>query len=384
MKTAITIPPLGESVEQATIIEWMKKEGDVIHQDDMLLTLETDKVTLEVYAPTDGVLVAIDCAAESVVESGSVVGFIQSGDQAKGSAKTRMTPQASPITSEKKPQKVVKPKKVTKPQKPIVTRNVSNGAVDDDHTLDWLLREPTEPKVSSSPSRGEHKLPLTPLRRRIAARLKDAQNQAAILTTFNEVDMSAVMALRREHGEDFEKRHGVRLGYMGLFVCGCTHALRCYPMVNSYFADDGITQHDYCDIGIAISVPQGLVVPVLRDTHAMGVADVEKAIVSYAKAAQEGKLKPQDLRGGTFTITNGGVFGSMLSTPILNPPQSAILGMHTITERAMVVEGSVVVRPMMYLALSYDHRILDGKDAVLFLRHVKESIEKPQKLLLSL
>ena len=383
MKTAITIPPLGESVEQATIIEWMKKEGDVIQQDDMLLTLETDKVTLEVYAPMDGVLVAIDCAAESVVESGSVVGFIQSGDQAKGSAKTRMTPQASPSTSEKKPL----PKKVTKSQKPIVARQLSNGEVDDDHTLDWLLREPTEPKeqkTDSSPSRGEHTIPLTPLRRRIAARLKEAQNQAAILTTFNEVDMSAVMALRREHGEDFAKRHGVRLGYMGLFVCACTHALRCYPMVNSYFADDGITQHDYCDIGIAISVSNGLVVPVLRDTHSMGVADVEKSIVSYAEAAQEGRLKPQDLRGGTFTITNGGVFGSMLSTPILNPPQSAILGMHAITERAMVVDGSVVARPVMYLALSYDHRILDGKDAVLFLRHVKESIEKPQRLLLSL
>lgn len=380
MKTAITIPPLGESVEQATIIEWMKKEGDVIHQDDMLLTLETDKVTLEVYAPTDGVLSAIDCEAESVVESGSVVGFIQSGDQAKGSAKTRMTPQAPPSASEKKPS----PQKATKPQKPVAAKNASNGVVDDDHTLDWLLREPTEPKVSSSSSRGERTIPLTPLRRRIAARLKEAQNQAAILTTFNEVDMSAVMALRREHGEDFEKRHEVRLGYMGLFVCACTHALRCYPMVNSYFADDGITQHDYCDIGIAISVSNGLVVPVLRDAHAMGVADVEKAIVSYAEAAQEGRLKPQDLRGGTFTITNGGVFGSMLSTPILNPPQSAILGMHTITERAMVVDGSVVVRPMMYLALSYDHRILDGKDAVLFLRHVKESIEMPQRLLLSL
>ena len=407
MSTNITVPTLGESVTEATVAKWFKAIGEPVSVDEPLVELETDKVTLEVNAQSAGTLSEILADTGANVEVGALLGRISDGAAAKPAAKAERPTPAVAKPAEAKP---AEPPEA--PLSPAVRKLVAEHAVDTatvegtgkDGRLtkgDVLAHlearatpvpapvptaakapEPPAPAARApAPDRREERVRMTRLRRRIAERLKEAQNSAAMLTTFNEADMTAVMDARKRFGEAFEKKHGVRLGFMSFFVKASIAALKEIPAVNAEIDGEDIVYRHYCDVGVAVGTEQGLVVPVLRNADRMSFAEIEKAIETYGRKARDGKLVIEDLTGGTFTISNGGVYGSLLSTPILNPPQSGILGMHKIEKRPVVRDDAVVVRPMMYLALSYDHRIVDGREAVTFLIRIKSCIEDPERLL---
>src|SRR5215471_2488339 len=413
----IRVPTLGESVTEATVSKWFKQPGDSVAVDEPLVELETDKVTLEVPAPAAGVLADIAVKDGATVAVGALLGQIKEGAGVapKAPSATATKPAASPTGNERtattkpigagpeqpQPREMQMPPSVRKmaaesgidPSK--ISGSGLHGQVTKGDMLNAIERAAATPTPVSAPvqmrapspaddAAREERVHMTRLRQTIARRLKDAQNTAAMLTTFNEVDMSAVMALRTQYRDLFEKKHGVKLGFMGFFVRACIQALKEIPAVNAEIDGTDIVYKNYYHIGVAVGTEKGLVVPVIRDCDHMSFAQIEKTIAEYGHRARDGQLKIEEMQGGTFTISNGGVYGSLMSTPILNAPQSGILGMHKIQDRPMVVAGKIEVRPMMYLALSYDHRIVDGREAVTFLVRVKESLEDPARLVLDL
>ena len=403
--TEVLVPALPESVADATVLAWHKKPGDLVKKDESLVDLETDKVVLEVPAPADGQLSEILMPVGEVVTAATVLGRIGAAGAASvaEAAVAKLATSASvPAGVEPVAGAVLAPaaRRLVKELELNPTEIAGSGKDGRIHKSDVVAhldqREAsrpvadadTPPRVTQAPAlsgeagRPEQRVPMTRLRTRVAERLVQAQQTAAILTTFNEVDMQPIMDLRNRYKDQFEKAHGVRMGFMSFFVKGTVEALRRFPIVNASVDGSDIIYHGYYDIGIAVSSPRGLVVPILRNCDQLTMAGVEQGITDFGRKAKDGSLSFEDLTGGTFTITNGGVFGSLLSTPILNPPQSAILGMHKIQERPMVVQGQIVARPMMYLALSYDHRIIDGRDAVQFLVTIKDMLEDPSRLLL--
>src|SRR6056297_485575 len=437
MSIEVKVPQLPESVSDATLVSWHKQEGDRVSRDENLVDLETDKVVLEVPAPADGTLKEIKIGDGTTVTSGEVLALLEEGDgggepdqggdadkgdkgdKGDGAAgkKTEGEKEKAAAESKKKDEESAKKEADEEPEdeeegrgarklSPSVRRMIEEHDLDPDdieasgrggritkadvqrhlESLDHdTAPEDTPAEGEAYPASGgrtEERVPMTRLRARIAERMVEAQQAAAMLTTFNEADMSAIMNLRSRYKDSFADQHDVKLGFMSFFVRAAVEALRKFPVVNASVEDKDIIYHDYQDIGIAVSTDRGLLVPVLRDAGRMSLADIEKAINDYGKRAREGNIGIDDLTGGTFTITNGGIFGSMMSTPILNPPQSAILGMHAIQERPMAVDGKVAIRPMMYLALTYDHRIVDGREAVQFLVSIKQSLEDPARLLL--
>jgi 2-oxoglutarate dehydrogenase E2 component (dihydrolipoamide succinyltransferase) len=424
MSTEIRVPTLGESVTEATIGQWFKKVGDAVAADEPLVELETDKVTIEVPAPSAGVLEAIAAQPGETVDVGALLGAIAAG---AGAAAAAPAAAPAPAKTEVPAANAAGPEPVKaaaatdrapapSAQKLISENNLDAGAIGGSGKAGQVLKEdvlaalarpaaapapvaapaaapvpaaakaPAAPRapVSADDAAGEERVKMTRLRQTIARRLKDAQNTAAMLTTFNEVDMKPVMDLRNSYKELFEKKHGVKLGFMGFFTKAVVHALKEIPAVNAEIDGDDIIYKNYAHIGVAVGTDKGLVVPVVRNADQMSIAQIEQEIGNLGKKARDGQLSMADMQGGTFTISNGGVYGSLMSTPILNAPQSGILGMHKIQERPVVVGGQIVVRPMMYLALSYDHRIVDGKEAVTFLVRVKESLEAPERLVLDL
>jgi 2-oxoglutarate dehydrogenase E2 component (dihydrolipoamide succinyltransferase) len=403
----ILTPTLGESVSEATVGRWSKKPGDAVKKDEVLVELETDKVALEVAAPEDGVLQAIAAEEGATVTAGQVLGIVGAGSGAAAAAPAPANaeapkPAAAPApapTPAPAPAAAVKAEQPLSPSgQRIATENSldtsgiagsgKDGRITKGDALAALEQRAAAPAPAAAPSaprpvhEREERVRMTRLRQTIARRLKEAQNTAAMLTTFNEVDMSAVMALRNQYKDVFEKRHGVKLGFMSFFVKAAVAALKEIPAVNAEIDGEDLVYKNHYDIGVAVGTEKGLVVPVVRDVDQMNLAEIEAAIAGYGKKARDGQLSIEDMQGGTFTISNGGVYGSLMSTPILNAPQSGILGMHKIQERPVVVNGQVVVRPMMYLALSYDHRVVDGKEAVTFLVRLKDAVEDPQRLVL--
>jgi 2-oxoglutarate dehydrogenase E2 component (dihydrolipoamide succinyltransferase) len=423
MAIEIKVPAMGESVTEATVARWFKKEGDSVARDEPLLELETDKVTVEVPAPADGALESISVKEGDTVQVGALLGSIAEGAKSAASATPAKNPQAAapkpaPAPKVEAPKPAPAPKVVETP-KPVaaapapmpaarriaeesgvdtttvagtgrdgrVTKGDMLGALEARAAERTAVRAAPAAPVHAGPrprADREERVTMSRLRKTIALRLKESQNTAAQLTTFNEVDMSHVMALRTEYKEDFEKKHGVRLGFMGFFVKACIAALKELPNVNAELEGDDVVYKNYYDMGIAVSTERGLVVPVVRDADQLSLAGIEAKIHDFGLRARDGKLKLEELQGGTFSITNGGVFGSLMSTPILNTPQSGILGMHKIQPRPVAIDDKVVIRPMMYLALSYDHRLVDGREAVTFLVRVKENLEDPQRLLLDI
>ncbi|WP_457662499.1 2-oxoglutarate dehydrogenase complex dihydrolipoyllysine-residue succinyltransferase [Sinorhizobium medicae] len=413
MATEIRVPTLGESVSEATVGTWFKKVGDAIKADEPIVELETDKVTIEVPAPAAGTLSEIVAQAGETVGLGALLGQIAEGAGAAA---------AAPAAAEKKPEPVAaapaaaaRPATAAAPQtstsmppapaaaKLIAENSLSADQIDGSGKRGQVLKgdvlaavakgisapaaaEPAQvqARAPAEDAAREERVKMTRLRQTIARRLKDAQNTAAMLTTYNEVDMSAVMSLRSKYKDIFEKKHGVKLGFMGFFTKAVTHALKELPAVNAEIDGTEIIYKNFCHVGVAVGTDKGLVVPVVRDADQMSIAEIEKEIGRLGKAARDGALSMADMQGGTFTISNGGVYGSLMSSPILNAPQSGILGMHKIQDRPVAIGGQVVIRPMMYLALSYDHRIVDGKEAVTFLVRVKESLEDPERLVLDL
>jgi 2-oxoglutarate dehydrogenase E2 component (dihydrolipoamide succinyltransferase) len=427
MATEIRVPTLGESVSEATIGKWYKKPGEAVKADEPLVELETDKVTLEVNAPAAGVLGEIVAKEGDTVGVSALLGTITAGDgkaaapkaeeknadtavaQASGKAGEATGAAAEKKTGEVAGDTQIKPATKAADSGPAVSRLAAESGVDPSKVAasgkdgrvtkgDMLAAiatggaapaaapAPVQVRAPSAPNDGsrEERVKMTKLRQTIARRLKEAQSNAAMLTTFNEVDMSGVMALRNQYKDVFEKKHGVKLGFMGFFVKACVQALKEIPAVNAEIDGTDIIYKNYYHIGVAVGTEKGLVVPVVRDADELSIAGVEKKIGEFGKKARDGKLSIEEMQGGTFTISNGGVYGSLMSTPILNAPQSAILGMHKIQERPVVIGGQIVVRPMMYLAVSYDHRIIDGKEAVTFLVRVKEGLEDPARLVLDL
>ncbi|MGB6087037.1 2-oxoglutarate dehydrogenase complex dihydrolipoyllysine-residue succinyltransferase [Parvibaculum sp.] len=414
MATEIRVPTLGESVTEATVAQWYKKPGDRVEADEPLVELETDKVTVEVPAPSAGVLAEILVNAGETVEVGALLGQLGEGKGAAPAPKKEEPKKAEARAEVKKEEQKKQEAGPAKPADATPSPAVRRVAAEND--LDVSTIEGTgkggrvtkadaeeaaaskgaaKPAVSAAPaeirapapadqSAREERVRMTRLRKTIATRLKDAQNTAAMLTTFNEVDMTNVMALRSQYKDLFERKHGVRIGFMSFFVKACIHALREIPAVNAEIDGDDLVYKNYYNIGVAVGTDRGLVVPVVRDAQDLSLAGIEKAINDLGRRARDGALKLEDLQGGTFTISNGGVYGSLMSTPILNAPQSGILGMHKIQDRPVVIDGKIEIRPMMYLALSYDHRIVDGKEAVTFLVRVKDVLEDPQRLLLDL
>ncbi|WP_374343607.1 2-oxoglutarate dehydrogenase complex dihydrolipoyllysine-residue succinyltransferase [Phenylobacterium sp.] len=400
----IMTPALGESVTEATVARWAKKPGEAVRKDEILVELETDKVSLEVAAPADGVLESISAEEGATVEPGALLGRVTEGAAAAKPAAAPAPKAEAPKAEAPKPAPAPAPAAAAAPLAPSAQRIVAEnnldaaaiagtgkaGRVTKGDALAALEARAAAPAAAPAPSapreihEREQRVRMTRLRQTIARRLKEAQNAAAMLTTFNEVDMTNVMALRNQYKDVFEKSHGVKLGFMSFFVKSVVQALKHVPDVNAEIDGTDIIYKNHYDISVAVGTEKGLVTPVVRDADAMSLADIEKAIGALGKKARDGQLSMDDLQGGTFTISNGGVYGSLMSTPILNPPQSGILGMHKIQERPMVVNGQIVARPMMYLALSYDHRIVDGQGAVTFLVKVKEAIEDPQRLLLDL
>ncbi len=389
MSTEITVPKLPESVADATLVTWHKKPGDSVARDENLADLETDKVVLEVPAPAAGVLKEIRIAAGTTVTSGQLLAIFEVGAVAAPvAAKAAAAPQAA--ASADAAGKLSPAVKRVVEETGVNPASVQGSGKDGRLTKPDVLAAAAAPAVAakapvalpSSGARGEQRVPMTRLRARIAERLIQAQSTQALLTTFNEVDLLAVQELRARYKDKFEKQHGVKLGFSSFFVKATIEALKKYPVINASVDGNDILYHEYYDIGVAVSTDRGLVVPVLRNADSLSFADIEKGVGEFAARARKGALTMDDLTGGTFSITNGGVFGSLLSTPIVNAPQSAILGMHKIQERPMVVNGQIVARPMMYLALTYDHRIVDGKEAVQFLVSIKEALEDPGRLLL--
>ncbi|MCA3287807.1 MAG: 2-oxoglutarate dehydrogenase complex dihydrolipoyllysine-residue succinyltransferase [Roseomonas sp.] len=399
--TNIVVPTLGESVSSATVARWLKKAGDAVAADEPLVELETDKVTVEVNAPVAGVIAAIAADTGAEVLPGAVLGSIQAGAAAGAkpaaapapSAKPAAAPVPAPAAASGHAPMPAAAKLIAETGASAAAMGAGtgkDGRITKGDVLAYLAQPAAAPapapaaRASRPPEAGEERVKMTRLRTTIARRLKEAQNTAAMLTTFNEVDMSAAMALRSEYRDAFEKRHGVKLGFMSFFVKACIAALKEFPAVNAEIDGDEIVYKNFVHMGIAVGGPSGLVVPVLRNADAMGFAEIEKRIGEFGKRARDGALKLDELAGGSFTITNGGIYGSLMSTPILNPPQSGILGMHKIQDRPMAVAGKIEIRPMMYIALSYDHRIVDGKEAVSFLVRVKESVEDPRRLMLDI
>ena len=400
MSIEIRVPNLPESVSSATVASWHKKAGERVNREENLVDLETDKVMLEVPATADGVLKEVRVTTGATVKAGDVLAIMEAGGAAAGA--TAPKAEAAPATQAM----AAAPGQGPAVRKMLAEAGVSGegmkgtgkgGRLTREDVTMQLPRQGTPapaaakadapapaPRPAIAGAREEQRVPMTRIRARIAERLIDAQNTAAMLTSFNEVDLKAVMELRAKYKEPFEKAHGVKLGFMSFFAKAAVEALKKFPVVNASVDGTDIIYHGYYDIGIAVSTPRGLVVPVVRDADQLSMADIEKSIVAYGQKARDNKLSIEDMTGGTFTITNGGTFGSLISTPIINPPQSAILGMHAINERPMVVNGEIVIRPMMYIALTYDHRIIDGREAVLFLRTIKEGLEDPARLLLQL
>ncbi|MEJ2257893.1 MAG: 2-oxoglutarate dehydrogenase complex dihydrolipoyllysine-residue succinyltransferase [Woeseiaceae bacterium] len=426
MSIEIKVPPLPESVSDATLVAWHKSVGDGVARDENLVDLETDKVVLEVPAPSAGTLSKIVAEDGATVVAGDVLAILEEGDggsasdddgdkSAETSEEDDSDAKAEQEDEEQSSEKAEAVKESREETKGPVKTSPAVRHLLEEHDLDATMipgsgkdgrvtkadvmsflkseggSEVTSGEesevgevVTAGPMREEKRVPMTRLRARIAERLVEAQHTAAMLTTFNEVDLTEVMALRKRYRDEFEKKHGVRLGYMSFFAKATVDALKQFPVVNASVEDNDIVYHNYYDLGIAVSSDRGLLVPVVRDVDQMSFAEFEKALGELAQKAQDGTISMDDLTGGTFTITNGGIFGSMMSTPILNQPQSAILGMHSIQQRPMVVDGEIVVRPMMYLAVTYDHRIIDGKEAVQFLVSIKEQLEDPSRLLLQL
>ena len=442
MAEKITVPTLGESVTEATVSKWLKSKGDKVSADEPLVELETDKVNVEVPSPTSGVLGSISVKEGETVNVGSLLGTVDSSSGTKTDNKNEINNYNPPkkekkeiqpkVFSEEKIEKLkkTKRKKIEEPvlkldeEEPLILEKVHNEKPKENKTVNniqekkispaarkmaseanvdinkiqgsgkngIILKEDVMSLMGSKPSPSERKIKygpeervkMTRLRLTIAKRLKEAQENAAMLTTFNEVDMSEVIAMRNQYKDEFQSNYKVKLGFMSFFVKACVIGLKNYPSINAEIQGDEIVYKNYYNISIAVGTDRGLVVPVLRETDEMSFADIEKNIGNLGQKAREGKITIEDLQGGTFTITNGGIYGSMLSTPILNPPQSAVLGMHNIIERPVVVDGNIEVRPVMYLALSYDHRIIDGKEAVSFLKIVKESLEQPKRLFLNI
>ncbi len=388
MSEEIKVPTLGESVSEATIAKWYKKIGENVKVDDLLVELETDKVTLEVTAITSGVLESINYETGSTVEVGNVLGSIKVGAVAEGtqgaSVPSTVSEQAPQVAKSEKLEKILSPaaKKLATEANLVPEKIVGTGKDSRVTKGDVLSQLSTRTTILSE--KKEERVKMSRLRQRIAERLKESQNTAAILTTFNEVDMTNIMELRNKYKDKFFDKHGVKLGFMSFFVKAAIVALQEIPTVNAEISGDEIIYKNFYDIGVAVGTEQGLVVPVVRDADKMSFADIEKEIGNLGAKARQGKLSMADLTGGTFTISNGGVYGSLLSTPIINPPQSGILGMHKTQERPVAINGKVEIRPMMYLALSYDHRIIDGKEAVTFLVRVKECIENPERILFDL
>ena len=436
MAEKITVPTLGESVTEATVSKWLKSQGDEVTADEPLVELETDKVNVEVPSPTSGVLGNINVKEGETVNVGSLLGTVDNSSENKEKNSNEISQYSPPKKKEDNNQpkvfeeeKIVKPKKIKtkkivepvlklEDEEPLILEEIheepvkqkfekkispaarkmaseskidlrkvegtgKNGIIlkEDIMALMGSKPSPSERKIKHGP---EERVKMTRLRLTIAKRLKEAQENAAMLTTFNEVDMSEVISMRSNYKDEFQKKYGVKLGFMSFFVKACVIGLKNYPAINAEIQGEEIVYKNYYNISIAVGTDRGLVVPVLRETDEMSFADIEKNIGELGQKARDGKITIEDLQGGTFTITNGGIYGSMLSTPILNPPQSAVLGMHNIIERPVVVDGKVEVRPIMYLALSYDHRIIDGKEAVSFLKIVKESLEQPKRLFLNI
>ena len=426
MNEKILVPVLGESITEATVAKWLKKEGDAVMADEAIVELETDKVNLEVPSPIDGILSEINSKDGDIVEVGSLLGLVTEGSAQTSEKKEikKIEPKKAEnnvvnLEIEKKEPKIFK--EVEKEEEPLVLTNEvveeeTKSTNNNKETLSPAVRkivvenkidlakvkgtgkegrvlkgdligmmginpQPSERKVKYGQ---EERIKMTRLRQTIAKRLKQAQENAALLTTFNEVDMTSIMEMRKENQEDFQSRYGIKLGFMSFFVKACVAALKTFPAVNAEIDGDEIIYKNYYNISFAVGTEKGLVVPVLRDADELSFADIEKNIKTISEKARDGKLTIEDLQGGTFTISNGGVYGSMLSTPILNLPQSGVLGMHNIVERPVVVEGEIKIRPIMYLALSYDHRIIDGKESVSFLKMVKENLEDPRRLFLNI
>jgi 2-oxoglutarate dehydrogenase E2 component (dihydrolipoamide succinyltransferase) len=376
MSLEVKVPAVGESVTSGVISAWLKSEGDHVNRGEALLTLETDKVSTEITADVAGTL-RIKAAAGAEVKVGEVVAVIE-----EGAAAPAARPAKTDAGKSAAPEPVPKPAKAAaaKAAPPASAEPSPAAAVAAANESLAVISENIPPAAGSRTTRKR----LSPLRRKIAAQLVMAQHTAAILTTFNEADMSAVMALRKAMGEDFQKQHGIKLGFMSFFIKAVVAALKAVPQINVRVEGEDLVENHFHDIGVAVGTERGLVVPVIRDADKKSFADIERGLAAFATKARDGKITVEDLSGGVFTISNGGIYGSLLSTPILNPPQSGILGMHKIQERPVVVDGQVAVRPMMYLALSYDHRVVDGKEAVTFLVRLKESIEQPSRLLLEL
>ena len=426
MSEKILVPVLGESITEATVAKWLKKEGDAVMADEAIVELETDKVNLEVPSPIDGILSEINSKDGDIVEVGSLLGLVTEGSAQTSEKKEikKIEPKKAEnnvvnLEIEKKEPKIFK--EVENEEEPLVLTNEvveeeTKSTNNNNETLSPAVRkivvenkidlakvkgtgkegrvlkgdligmmginpQPSERKVKYGQ---EERIKMTRLRQTIAKRLKQAQENAALLTTFNEVDMTSIMEMRKENQEDFQSRYGIKLGFMSFFVKACVAALKTFPAVNAEIDGDEIIYKNYYNISFAVGTEKGLVVPVLRDADELSFADIEKNIKTISEKARDGKLTIEDLQGGTFTISNGGVYGSMLSTPILNLPQSGVLGMHNIVERAVVVDGEIKIRPIMYLALSYDHRIIDGKESVSFLKMVKENLEDPRRLFLNI
>ena len=410
MSIEIKSPTFPESVADGTIANWVKKEGELVKQDEVIAEIETDKVVLEVVAPFDGVISKVLKPAGEIVLSAELIAEFEERDQVK-----TITKKDTPADSELNKVDSIQPSKVkTKANGPAVKKLLKEHDLDEKsidgsgkdgritkadvvNHLDESIEGKTETKtmkeihspasvsaVASSADRLEERVPMSRLRSTIANRLLSVKQETAMLTTFNEVDLKPIKDLRSKYGEDFFAEHGVKLGFMGFFVLAAVQALKKFPVVNASIDGSDIVYHGYQDVGVAVSTERGLVVPVIRDADSLRIPDVEKSILDYSDKAKNGKLSIAEMQGGTFTISNGGVFGSLLSTPILNAPQTAILGMHTIQDRPVAIDGEVVIRPMMYLALSYDHRLLDGKEAVAFLIAIKDQLESPEKLLLNL
>ncbi len=414
MSTEVTVPTLGESITEATLGEWLKKPGDAVAVDEPIASLETDKVSVEVPSPVAGTMGQQVVKVGDTVNVGAVIASIDpstsSGQAAGGaapataeapSAEVRSSPPVTPVAPEAAGPSELSPTLSPSVRRLVLEKGVDPSTIKGTGKDGRLTKEDVmgaqsvakaEPAAAPAPAaaplstggRGEERVRMTRLRQTVAKRLKEAQNTAALLTTFNDVDMTEVIAARTKYKDLFEKKHGVRLGFMGFFVKAACQALRDIPNVNARIDGEEIVYHDYADISVAVSAPNGLVVPVIRDAQALSVAQIEKTIGDFGARAKAGTLTMADMQGGTFTISNGGVFGSLMSTPIINPPQSAVLGLHRIEDRAVVRDGQVVVRPMMYLALSYDHRLVDGREAVTFLVALKNAIEDPTRLLIDL
>ncbi len=387
----LVVPMLGESVTEATVSKWLKQVGDPVKADEPVVELETDKVSVAVPSPETGVLSEIKIQTGSTVNVGVVLGSVEPGTASV--AKKEPVKASEPV----KPKTIEVPTSKKEILSPAVKRIIEEKRIDistisgsgrDGRILKGDLLEsmglPSVPSSARATKGDEERVKMTRLRATIAKRLKEAQNNAAMLTTFNEIDMSRIIEMRAEYKEGFQKKYGVKLGFMSFFVRSCVEALKAFPIINAEIQQDEIVYKNYYNIGVAVGTEKGLVVPVVRDADELSFADIEKQIIALGEKAKTGQLSIEELQGGTFTITNGGIYGSMLSTPILNPPQSGVLGMHNIVQRAVVVEEKIEVRPIMYLALSYDHRIIDGKDAVSFLVRVKEYLEDPRRLFLNL